>query len=212
MSEIRSASPDSGMWEERLRSLTSGELTNLTVSKWEAESKLVDQKYEFENQSIIVGSFTYLESHPFNPENDRENEVRFMYREDSELFLIQTEREDEIKDEVIRKLNELLPDDAQIFPGISLPRKKVWDYVGAADTPGEVHVLHESSVVNVEELDINEDEKEELIVWEAELFFNNPHTGDEHRVIYSDDAIILPGITFDEIEYLIQLTEQILLT
>jgi hypothetical protein len=214
MSVIRRASPDHGKWESRLSNLASGEngeITDIKIEEWSQPPELYDD-YEYDDQGILIGEFKYHQSHPFQSDKKKDITVNFMYRNGSDLFILDTGRDDELDGEIIRKLNSKLSDNTEIYPGINTSRKNIWDFVRSAEDIGRVQVLKEGEVIDINEIELPEDEIEDLIIWDAELIFENPETGEQQVVIYSDESITLPGASLEEIEYILQMFEQKLIS
>lgn len=208
MSEIRQASPDNGQWEERLEGLSSGgsgEISEVTVERLTVESKI--DGYQFAGQEILYGQLVYSESHPF-ADREIETHVEFMYRPLSQLFILNTDQNDERDGEILRDIKGKLADEAEIHAGVGCSRKSTWDLIESASTVGQVRVLDEGSVVDIDQLELEIDDLRRKIVWDAELYFTDPESGDEKFVIYNEDSFHVDADSLRDIEFVIQIIEK----
>lgn len=212
MSEIRQASPDNGQWEDRLSSLSSGEngeISDITIEEESASARI--EGYEFDGQRILYGEFTFHEQHAFG-DSQTSTRVEFMYRADSQLFVLNTGQSDERDGEILREINGRLSEDNRIYPGINCSRQNVWQFIQAASNIGRVRVIDDKEVVDKDELELSEEELIDKMVWDAELFFENPETGEEKLVIYDEESLFVDVSSLRDMEYILQIFEQNLLS
>lgn len=211
MSEVRRASPN-GLPREEIADLLSGdsgEITDLEIiERYPATG--YDAGYPFEDQTVILGEFIYQDDHPFS-DGSRSVPVDFMFREDSRLFIFNTGQQSNVNNEILRALNSNLPADTRLRPDFGGSRSEIWDFIRKASRKNRIRVWHDDSLVDTDELDMPEEELTDKLVWDAEIYFEHPETGEEDLVIYNEESLSVAVESLSEIEHIIQAFEQTLL-
>ena len=213
MSEIRRVSPDHGLQRDEIDGLDSdgnGNISNISTQVNSANALF--PSYSFEGQEIIQGEFTYEEPHQFDSERTQTVDAEFMYRTGTDLFILTTQRDNYIADEVVREINSRLSDEYTIRKGLTGSLEDVWGFIKSADHKGSIRIIDESDeIVDIGETDLDEDEITKRMVWDAELFFEGPESRTEIPVIYDGESLTIQVEKLEEAEYVIQLFEEYLL-
>lgn len=213
MSEVRRASPD-GLSREEIADLLSGdsgEVKDLEIKERYPATGYHDE-YPFNGQAIIIGKFTYHDDHPFDEDRSREVPVDFMFREESRLFILNTGQQNNVNDEILRILNSHLPSDTRLQPEFGGSRKEIWNFIRSGSRFQRIRVWDDGSITDIDELELPEEELTDKLVWDAELYFEHPETGEEDLVIYNEESLFVEVESLSEIEYIIQAFEQSLLS
>ena len=211
MSEIRRANSDNGFSGNQLSNSLSGkngEITDVEICDQREATALIDD-YQFVGQKVIIGSFVFTEIHPFK-DSGRQIPVDFMYREDSRLFIVRVSQGG-ISDEILREINSRLPPNVRIQGGIGGSREDIWNFVLSASRFGRIRIWHDEEVVDKNELDLTSEKLRNKLLWDAELYFEHPETGEEFLVIYNEESLSIDVDALNDMEHVLQCFENSLL-
>ncbi|MBP1986025.1 hypothetical protein [Halolamina salifodinae] len=212
MSEIRRISPDEGLPDEEVESVISGELKSLPSVESVEENPVrteqgVIENYAFSGQRVFSGNFTHLSEHSISGEmTDYSGE--YMLRGGSDLLLIAVESGSGKTLDLIRELNEHLPEDSRVRRGITSSTEDIWRFIQSAEHTGEVRVIKDGEKVDVSTLEEPLSEIKQRPLWDAELFFPKYGGDGEIFVVYDEENLELTVDNLSEAEYALQEFEQ----
>ncbi|MFD1645562.1 hypothetical protein [Haloarchaeobius litoreus] len=209
MSQLRRARSGQALTDSVFSTISGGD-SNIVDFNWSSDTvePLIDD-YPYSGQKIFRGSFTHLQEHPFSENDVRETDFEFLYREESRIFILDTNGPSEAISDAFSAINSRLPNGLRIQPGLSGSRSAIWGFIQTADEIGEIKVWKDNDIVPVDQIESSKEElMGETIVWDAELFFDNPEDSGQNLVIYNEESLSSATGSIEELEYVIQLFEK----
>ncbi|TKX52471.1 hypothetical protein EXE43_17435 [Halorubrum sp. SS5] len=171
------------------------------------------EEYPFDDQRILKAQFKYVKKNPFDESIERTYSGEITYRSGSQIVLVSTKSDTPSAGEIVRKLEQILPGDLEIFPGLFPSRQAIWDFIKRADDILEVEVFYKNELQpydEIEGLDVSE-VVDEYIVERADLIFRR--NGQEILVTYTDESLNIQAEDtksgdVNDVEYITQLFER----
>ena len=211
MVSVRKASSDFSQWESSLPSLSNGQLKITSFEAVDVDPLI--EEYPFDDQQVLKAQFEYTKKHPFDESIERTYSGEITYRSGSQIVLVSTKSDTPSTGEIVRKLEQILPNNIEIFPGLFPSRQAIWDFIKRADEVLEVEVFYKNQLQpydEIEEVDVSE-VVDEYIVERADLIFRR--NGQEILVTYTDDSLHIQAEDtksddISDVEYITQLFER----
>lgn len=212
MVSVRKASSDLSEWESLLPSLSNGQLEISSIDITEVEPIVED--YPYVDQKILKAKFSYTITNPFDESISRKYSGELIYRGGSNILIVDSGADTPSSSEIIHKLEQKLPENTNIYPGLYPTKQAIWDFIKEADGILKIEVLFQNELYEYDEIDPvdSSDIIGNYIVERADLLFE--HDGQEKIVTYADDSLHIHSepsdsqTTTDQIEYIIQIFER----
>lgn len=211
MVSVRKASSDISQWEALLPSLSNGQLTIHSIDVTDVDPQV--EEYPFSGQQILEAQFEYKTVNPFDESVERVYSGELTYRSESRIILVSTESDTPSSGEIVQKLEQILPDNVKIYPGLFPTRQAIWDFICEADEILEVEVFYNDELHPYDEIEELEptDVIGEYIVERADVIFKR--NNENILVTYTDDSLNIhsqeeKGRIEDNSEYITQIFER----
>jgi hypothetical protein len=125
----RTKIPGNGHRFEELAERSSDDFT-LTSIDQQAVQSLCDQ-YPFDGQTIYRGTIQYQEQAELG--GGRDIELQFEFRDQSSLFILESDVDIPSIESVIKRLNTLSPNEFIIYRSLTVHRERLWTFLQEAD-------------------------------------------------------------------------------
>ena len=201
MSAIRRANPESKIWRDHLSELSSDRIGQTSVSSTTAQGLFPE--YPYSDQEVLTVEFVYLLDRPRSNESTP-IDMRFYYRTQSDLWILDPGPRDNLADEVVQELKIILGDYLSILPGISVSKRGLWNFIESASVVHEVIVRHDFQDVSwteIEDLSVEKVVGNKLVT-RADLEFE--YEGENIDVIFSNDNLSINSDGEIGFEYIVQ--------
>ncbi|WP_157884803.1 hypothetical protein [Halorubrum aethiopicum] len=171
-------------------------------------SGLCDE-YPFDGQSAYSGVIKYSEDAMWG--GGRDVKLEFEFRDQSNLFILDTEVDLPSVESVIKKLNALSADDVKIYRSLTVHRDRLWNFLNNADKIIELTLISDQGTeISFEELRPEpydtELEIEQYPIESATVVFS--YEGEQILTRYTDGTLSVHSDVSEATEYLIQLFER----
>lgn len=165
--------------------------------------------YPFNGQTAYSGVIEYSEEAMWG--SGRDVELEFQFRDQSNLFILDTEVDLPSVETVIQKLNTLSSDDVKIYRSLTVHRERLWDFLNNADKIIDLTLIgNKGTEISLEELDANlhepEFEIEQYPIESATVVFS--YKGERILTRYTDGTLSVHSDVSEATEYLVQLFER----
>ena len=165
--------------------------------------------YPFDGQIAYSGLINYSEDAMWG--GGRDIELKFEFRDQSNLFILDAEVDLPSVESVIQKLNTLFPDDVKIYRSLTVHRERLWDFLNNADKIIHLALIGDQGTeISLEELDSElhepELEIEQYPIESATVVFS--YEGEQILTRYTDGTLSVHSDVSKATEYLVQLFER----
>jgi len=166
-------------------------------------------EYPFDGQSAYSGVIEYSEDAMWG--SGRNVELEFEFRDQSNLFILDTEVDPPSVESVIQKLNALSSDDVKIYRSLTVHRERLWEFLQNADKIIELTLIGDQGTeISFEELGSGlndpELELEQYPIESATVVFS--YKGEQILTRYTDGTLSVHSDVSEGREYLVQLFER----
>ena len=166
-------------------------------------------EYPFDGQSAYSGVIEYSEDAMWG--SGRNVELEFEFRDQSNLFILDTEVDLPSVESVIQKLNALSSDDVKIYRSLTVHRERLWEFLQNADKIIDLTLIGDQGTeVSFEELGsgLNDPklELEQYPIESATVVFS--YKGEQILTRYTDGTLSVHSDVSEGREYLVQLFER----
>lgn len=163
-------------------------------------------RYPFERQSAYSGTIRYQEQAEIG--GGRNVELEFELRNQSGLFILESDVDIPSVESVIQRLNELAPDEFIIYRSLTVHRERLWEFLRGADQLIEATVVGKAGdKMELNELDLEHlGEIREYPIESATVAFH--YEGDQIVTRYTDGRLSIHCDNPQAREYVIQLFER----
>lgn len=167
------------------------------------------EEYPFDGQSAYGGLIEYSEDAMWG--GGRDVELEFEFRDQSNLFILDTEVDLPSVESVIQKLNALSSDDVKIYRSLTVHRDRLWDFLNNADKLIELTLIGKHGTeISFEELSTElhepELEIEQYPIESATVVFS--YRDEQVLTRYTDGTLSVHSDVSNATEYLVQLFER----
>ncbi|WP_254809725.1 hypothetical protein [Natronosalvus amylolyticus] len=160
--------------------------------------------YPFDGQMAYSGLINYSEDAMWG--GGRDIELEFEFRDQSNLFILDTEVDLPSVESVIQKLNTLSSDDVKIYRSLTVHRERLWNFLNNADKIIELTLIgDQGKEISFEELDSGL-EIEQYPIESATVVFS--YEGEQILTRYTDGTLSVQSDVSEATEYLVQLFER----
>jgi len=195
---------------QRFRELSDLSTTGFSLS--DVDDRTVSSlcgEYPFDGQAAYSGVIEYSEDAMWG--GGRDVELEFEFRDQSNLFILDTEVDLPSVESVIQKLNTVSSDDVKIYRSLTVHRERLWNFLHNADKIIELTLIGDQGTeISFEELDsgVNEPELEleQYPIEAATVVFS--YNGEQILTRYTDGTLSVHSDVSDATEYIIQLFER----
>jgi hypothetical protein len=166
-------------------------------------------EYPFDGQSAYSGVIEYSEDAMWG--SGRNVELEFEFRDQSNLFILDTEVDLPSVESVIQKLNALSSDDVKIYRSLTVHRERLWEFLQNADKIIDLTLIGDQGTeISFEEmgsgLNDPELELEQYPIESATVVFS--YKGEQILTRYTDGTLSVHSDVSEGREYLVQLFER----
>lgn len=200
----RTKFPGNGHRFEKLSEQSSRDF-RLSAVDQQTVGSLCDE-YPYEGQTIYRGAIQYREEAELG--GGRQIELKFEFRDQSSLFILESDVDIPSIDSVISKLNTLSPSEFIIYRSLTVHRERLWTFLQEADQLVEVTLFNENGKqfeLGDAELEVAETIREYPIE-SATMAFE--YAGEHIVTRYTDGKLSIRSENPDAREYIIQLFER----
>lgn len=200
----RTKIPGNGHRFEKLSKRSSDGFTLTSVDQQTVRS-LCD-RYPFSGQTIYRGTIQYREEAELG--GGREIEIQFEFRDQSSLFILESDVDIPSVESIISRLNALSPNEFIIYRSLTVHRERLWTFLQEADQLIEVTLIDEhGEKVDSGELDLNHPENiQQHPIESATIAFD--YGGEQIVTRYTDGTLSIHSDNPEAREYIIQLFER----
>ncbi|MWG34618.1 hypothetical protein [Halomarina oriensis] len=196
---------------ERLSDTSSSDFSIETAGTRRVTPRCSD--YPFGSQIVYRGSIEYEEVAEFG--GGREIQLDFEFREESQLFILESDVDLPSIDSVIKRINSIIPSEVRIYRKLTVHRDRLWNFLRSADSILEVTLLgdqaEEISLAQIHsESDLRESEFGYLVekhpIESATVVFQ--HEGEQTTARYTDGTLSIHSESPQAREHIIQIFER----
>lgn len=203
----RTRIPGNGQRFRKLADLSTNGFSLSAVDERTVSSLCED--YPFDGQSAYSGFIKYSEEAMWG--GGRDIELEFEFRDQSNLFILDTEVDLPSVESVIQKLNSLSSEDVKIYRSLTVHRERLWDFLNNADKIIDLTLIgNQGTEISFEELDSeihnSEFEIEQYPIESATVVFS--YEGERILTRYTDGTLSVHSDVSEATEYLVQLFER----
>lgn len=191
------------------------ELSDLSTNRFslsDVDERTVDalcDGYSFDGQSAYSGLIRYTEDALWG--GGRDIELEFEFRDQSNLFILDTEVDLPSVESVIEKLNAYSSEDVKICRSLTVHRERLWNFLNNADKIIEFNLIDDHGTeVTFEELDSGRHgtplEVEQYPIESATVVFS--YEGEQILTRYTNGSLSVHSDLSEATEYLVQLFER----
>lgn len=200
----RTKIPGNGHRFEKLSERSSDDFTLTSVDQQTVRS-LCD-RYPFDGQTIYRGTIQYREEAELG--GGREIELQFEFRDQSSLFILESDVDIPSIESIISRLNALSPNEFIIYRSLTVHRERLWTFLQEADQLIEATLINKhGEKMDFGELDLKHPENiQQHPIESATIAFEY---ADEQIVTrYTDGTLSIHSDNPEAREYIIQLFER----
>jgi hypothetical protein len=160
--------------------------------------------YAFEGQDVVNGTYEY-ESNPMFG-SSKTASGSFQLRKESGFLIIRMEEDQPHPESIFQSLDNVINGNTEIQEHFVPKRKRVWDFIDAANQKGEIKVLPPyGEVTPAAQIDVDDETLREYPIETAELVFE--YEENDVVVTYADDRLSIKTDDEDTREYVLQVFE-----
>lgn len=196
--------PGNGQGFENLSEGSSSDFTVTAIEQQPIPARC--DQYPFDGQTAYRGVIQYTEQAELG--GGRDIELEFEFRDQSRLFILDSDVDIPSVDAVINRLNALAANDMTIYRSLTVHRHRLWMFLRGADNVIELTLISkQGEELSLEELDSTARNKiEQHPIESATVVFN--YEGEEVLTRYTEGALSIHTDTPQARDYIIQLFER----
>ena len=200
----RTKIPENGHRFERLSEQSTDDFSLIVVDK-QSINALCDN-YPFEGQSSFRGTIHYQEEAEIG--EGRNIELQFEFRDESDLFILESEVDIPSVGSVIDRLNALAPEEFVIYQSLTVHRERLWKFFKRASQLIEITVISEhGEKMDFSELNLDQPKDfRQYPIESATVIFD--YTDKQIVTRYTNGKLSINSDNPQAREYIIQLFER----